>query len=215
MSPSDDLLDYYRRRAREYESIYFRPHPERLEEIEDMARAVRSWLKDRDVLEIAAGTGWWTVHGSSVARSYTATDANEEMLTVAKLKPLEKVRFQTADAFKLEEIEGSFDGAIANFWLSHVARAQIPDFLSGLHKRLQPGSHVFMADNLYDPTWGGPFIQEPNNPDTYRIRTLEDGTEYKILKNYFSEQELRDFLKGMQNIQIHMGAYWWAMYETP
>ena len=211
-----DLAEYYKKRAPEYESVYFRPDEPRLIELDQLGRELRDWLRGRDVLEIAAGTGWWTVHAASVAHSITATDINDETLAIAKTKPLDQVKFVVADAFKLEEIEGTFTACVACFWLSHVSRKRLKEFFDGVHRRLQPGSRVFFADNLFDPALGGIFIEQPGNPDTYRLRTWSDGSEHKVLKNYYSEAELRSLLEGMQNIQIHMGPhYWWIKYETP
>lgn len=216
ISVAADLVDYYRSRAPEYEAIYFRPDPQRLYELEELARALRSWLVGRDVLEVAAGTGWWTVHAASVARSLTSTDINEETLAIARTKPLEQVCFQVADAFALHEVAGSFNGFLACFWLSHVSRSRLPEFLAGVHNRLEPGSRVFMADNVFVEGFGGRFEADPGSPDTYRIRTDSKGVEHKILKNYYSEDEFKTLLKGMDNVQIHIGpCYWWIMYETP
>lgn len=212
----NELAEYYRKRAPEYESVYFRPDEARLIELEELARALRDWLRARDVLEIAAGTGWWTVHAAAVAKSMTATDVNEETLAIAKTKPLDQVRFVVADAFQLEKVEGQFDGCLAVFWLSHVSRTQLKEFFEGVHARLEPGSRVFVADNLYDPNVGGMLVEEPGNPDTYKIRTWGDGSQHRVLKNYFSEAELLSQLQGMNNLQIHYGpCYWWIMYETP
>ncbi len=73
-----------------------------------------------------------------------------------------------------------------------------------------------MADNLLDPQLGGQFIEEAGNPDTYKIRTWSDGSEHRVLKNYYPEEELRTLPSGMENLHIHMGPhYWWIMYETP
>jgi ubiquinone/menaquinone biosynthesis C-methylase UbiE len=212
---STDLAEYYKKRAPGYESVYFRPDEGRLLELEDLGKALRDWLRRRDVLEIAAGTGWWTVHAAAVANSLTATDLNQETLAIAKTKPLETVRFEVADAFHLETIEGQFDGCLACFWLSHVSRSHIAEFFSRLHARLKKGSRVFMADNVFEPHVGGQFVEEPGHPDTYRIRTWEDGSVHRVLKNYYSQKEFNDMLPGVRNLEVHMGVYyWWIKYET-
>ena len=51
-----DLVDYYSRRAREYERIYHKP--ERQDDLGALRRLVAERLVDRDVLEIACGTGY-------------------------------------------------------------------------------------------------------------------------------------------------------------
>lgn len=210
-----DLREYYRNRAPIYEAIYFRPDEQRLHQLEELARALRGWLKGRDVLEIAAGTGWWTVHAASVAKSVTATDLNEETLAIAKMKPLDKVKFCLADAYRLEEVPGEFDGFLACFWLSHVSRRDLPRFFEGVHRRLKPGSRVFLADNSFVPDFGGRFLEVEGDPDTYRMRTDEQGNEHQILKNYYSEEEFRAMLPGASNLDVHIGpCYWWVRYET-
>jgi SAM-dependent methyltransferase len=213
---SVDLADYYRRKAPDYEAIYFRPDAERLFQLEELARALRKWLAGRDVLEIAAGTGWWTVHAASVARSMTATDINEDTLALAKEKPLDNVRFLVGDAFHLHDIDGRFDGFLACFWLSHVERGRLREFFDQVHARLEPGSRVFLADNVFTPDFGGEFVAEPGSIDTYRIRTWKDGSQHKVLKNYYTRQEFQDLLGDMRNLEIHIGpCYWWVSYETP
>jgi ubiquinone/menaquinone biosynthesis C-methylase UbiE len=211
-----DLAEYYRNRAPVYEAIYFRPDAQRLYELEELARALREWLKGRDVLEIATGTGWWTVHAASVAKSMTATDLNEETLAIAQMKPLDNVRFLVADAYNLEEVPGKFDGFLACFWLSHVSRRDLKRFFDGVHKRLMPGSRVFLADNAFVADFGGEFLQPHGDPDTYRIREDEQGNEHQILKNYYTENEFRQLLPEAKGLIVHIGpCYWWVMYETP
>jgi demethylmenaquinone methyltransferase/2-methoxy-6-polyprenyl-1,4-benzoquinol methylase len=131
---TDTLKEYYRQRAASYEAIYHRPDPIRLTEQEDLARAIRKHLGGRDVLEIAAGTGWWTVHAAAVARHVMVTDANRETLEIAKLKPFDPARteFRVADAFDLAAMGLRFDGAMSCCWLSHVRRSDLQRFIAGL-----------------------------------------------------------------------------------
>ena len=52
------LLDYYARRAQEYEQIYQKP--ERQIKLALLKAYLIKLLAERDVLEVACGTGYWT-----------------------------------------------------------------------------------------------------------------------------------------------------------
>ena len=213
----DDLRDYYRRRAASYEGIYHRADPVRLTEQEDLARAIRAHLPDRSVLEVAAGTGWWTVQAAAVARWVTAIDANEETLAIARLKPLppERVVFRLGDAYDLGAVAQRFDGAMACCWLSHVPRAKLSRFIAGLHAVLEPGAAVFFADNCLVPGLGGELVAPDGEDDTYKRRALDDGSTQLVLKNYFSRDELTAlFAPSARDLNLHIGQhFWWLSYH--
>jgi ubiquinone/menaquinone biosynthesis C-methylase UbiE len=165
---SAEMVAYFSRRATEYESIYFRPDPQRLFEQEEIARFIRAGVAGRRVLEVAAGTGFWTVHAAATAELVTATDASADTLQIASAKSLTTVSFMVADAFDLTSVPGSFDAALSCCWISHVPRSRLKEFLDGLHSRLETRSTVLLVDNVYVPGIGGEQIRE--GEDTYKIR---------------------------------------------
>jgi protein-L-isoaspartate O-methyltransferase len=65
---------YYRRRAAEYDRVYDKL--ERQEDLESLRTQVASLLAGRRVLEVAAGTGWWTAVYADGAARVVATDVN-------------------------------------------------------------------------------------------------------------------------------------------
>jgi SAM-dependent methyltransferase len=188
----------------------------RLTEQEDLARAIRRHLHNRHVLEIAAGTGWWTVHAAATAHHVLATDINGETLDIARLKPIpvERVTFQEADAFDLASFGRHFDAALSCCWLSHVRRGDVQRFIAGLHAVLLPGAAVLFADNCHVAGQGGALIAPAGDPDTYKARSLEDGSSHLIVKNYFSRDELMTlFGDHADDLQIRMGQhFWWLSY---
>jgi ubiquinone/menaquinone biosynthesis C-methylase UbiE len=188
---SVELLDYYRRRAREYEAIYAKP--ERQAELAWLRSHIPQRLAGRRVLEIACGTGYWTVLAAASARSIVATDAAEEPMRIAMSKDCAgaNVRFEIADALALGEELGRFDAALAIFWWSHIPLARIADFLSSLHRRLEPGARVVLMDNLYVDGSSTPIAERDAEGNTYQRRHLADGSENRVLKNFPSEGDLR------------------------
>jgi SAM-dependent methyltransferase len=209
---------YADRHAAEYEQIYHREDPVRQAELAAMSYIVTQAMAFRRVLEIACGTGYWTALLAPVAEHITGVDASEAMLAIARQKqlPADKIELRSGDAYALDEVEGDFDAALANFWLSHVPRSRLNSFLEGLHARLGSGAVVFMADNTYIPGIGGELLSKPGTNDTYKVRRLADGTQYDVLKNYFTRQELTDlFAPRARDLDIHMGeCYWWLSYTV-
>ena len=212
---SAELVDYYRRRATEYEAIYAKP--ERQSDLAVLRQALPQRLVGRRVLEIACGTGYWTALVAPLAASVVATDLAEEPMAIARTKayPPGRVRFVLADAYQLAEDLGRFDGALAVFWWSHIPLRRIGDFLSSLHRRLQPGARVVLMDNLYVEQSSTPIAERDADGNTYQLRRLADGSENRVLKNFPSEAELRGALRphAARFAYRALEYYWLAEYE--
>lgn len=210
------LEDYYNRRAREYEEIYHRRDAIRQKELADIATAMKDVLVDRRVLEIACGTGFWTAVAAEVAEYVLAIDISEQMLSVAERKYLssKKVKFSICNAYGLDSISDTFDAGLANFWLSHVPKLQLENFMHGFYKKLTSGAVVFMADNIYIPGIGGKLLRKSGCEDTFKLRELCDGSKYEVVKNYYDANQLREILKPFSSeLQIKIGdCFWWVSY---
>src|SRR5712671_4187584 len=212
-----NLRRYYDQRAPEYEQIYLPRDKRHGEELGELSRELREALRRRWVLEVACGTGFWTACAAQVALRVTATDASLSMLAAAREKGLPPtVDLLRRDAYDLADLPSGFDGGLAMFWLSHVPRARLRAFLHGFHARLEPGAAVYLADNVYLPGVGGELLPADEAGDTYKLRRLSDGGGYRVLKNYFSSEELRDLLApGTSDLAVRAGTHFWsATYRT-
>lgn len=179
------MAAYYARRAAEYESVYAKP--ERQADLRRMEAEIAAPFAGRRVLEIACGTGWWTPHAARDAADWLATDLNPETMAIARAKALPPcVRFATADAYTLAEIEQEplFDAAFAGFWWSHVPLQRLAGWLALLHSRLAPGAHVVFIDNRYVQTSITPLSRSDEAGNTYQQRRLNDGSTHEVLKNF-------------------------------
>jgi len=210
---SADLVEYYRRRAAEYEAIYAKP--ERRADLLILKKKLAELLKHVRVLEVACGTGYWTKVVADAAASVTATDVSEEPMHVARAKswPKNKVTFAEADAYALPASLGRFSAALAAFWWSHVPRQRVGEFLGSLHARLEPGARVLLLDNLYVEGNSTPVVETDVDGNTYQLRDLADGSRFRVLKNYPSKDELRK----VTGRQVHYRAlqYYWLAEYTP
>jgi len=212
---SPELVDYYRRRAGEYEAFYAKP--ERQADLAILRRQIPERMAGRRVLEVACGTGYWTVLVAPGARSVLATDAAEEPMQFATAKDYSgaEVRFELADAYALSERLGRFDAALAVFWWSHIPLGRIDAFLASLHRRLEPGARVLFMDNRYVDGSNTPIAERDAEGNTYQLRPLSDGSENRVLKNFPTEEELRARLSPFARALSfqELDYYWTVEYE--
>ena len=215
MSSSPALIDYYRRRADEYERIYQKP--ERQEDLARMKKHLRWELGGRHILELACGTGYWTAAIAEVVSSLHGIDANTEVLKIARSKQLDPARivFTKGDAFSPPHDLGKFTAGFAAHWWSHVPLARLPAFLEKFHAALQPGARVVFMDNRYVPGSSTPICRADAAGNTYQQRQLDDGTSHEVLKNFPTANQLREILQCYSDsVRIVEFTYFWcATYD--
>ena len=175
---------YYARRASEYERIYAKP--ERQADLARLRAALPRLFSGANVLEIACGTGYWTPLLAERAASVLAIDAADEVLEIARAKPLASpnVRYDRADAYALPAWPTRFDACFAGFWWSHVPLGHIDAFLDALHARLTARARVVFLDNRYVEGSSTPLSRRDAEGNSYQLRRLADGSSHEVLKNF-------------------------------
>ncbi|MFZ0829336.1 MAG: class I SAM-dependent methyltransferase [Verrucomicrobiia bacterium] len=215
MPAKTDLVDYYARRANEYERIYQKP--ERQKDLAGLRKLFQQAVAGQNVLEIACGTGYWTQIVSQAAKSVTATDINEEVLKIARSKSYRgKVIFENADAFDLLlSRQNVFTAGLAAAWWSHLRKAQIGSFLSRFHRQFASGSTIVFMDNRFVPGSNTPIARTDDEGNTYQLRKLEKGNEYEVLKNFPSEKEVRGLIadSAAEVFWTELQYYWFLAYK--
>lgn len=212
---SADFREFYRRRAAEYEAIYAKP--ERQADLHVLEELIPKSMAGRRVLEVACGTGYWTVRVARSAKSLVATDAVDEPMQIARAKDYSghDVRFERADAYALSPSLGRFDAALAVFWWSHVPRSRIGAFLGSLHARLERGARVLYMDNRYVEGSSTPISERDDEGNTFQVRRLGDGSENRVLKNFPTEAQLRaDLAPHAASFAYRELPYYWVVEYT-
>ena len=212
----DQTIEYYQKRAGEYEKIYFRDNPARQSELAEMYALSRRVLADRQVLDLACGTGFWTRIVSEQARSVTAIDINPAMLTEAGKKRYHvPIHFVRADYFYPPFLSARFDALLASFVVSHIRRQEINRLRDVVRQTVRPGSPAFLCDNNLICEIIPELIWDEEHINSYKTRRLENGEEYVILKNYFDRRELESLFQSWGRIeQIMFKDYYWAVVLT-
>ena len=205
------MIDYYEARAPEYDDWYLRRGRYKRGAIHDAAwnaelDAAGRWLDalrwSGDIVEIAAGTGWWSpllaARGelSLYDTSAAALDRARARLVAHGLRAHLHVR----DAWS--EPDREVDGLFFGFWLSHVPRERLADFLAIAHRWLKPGGLLAFIDSLADPASGA--VDHPTPADDLSLRRLDDGREFTVVKVYYEPPELMAALRsaGFDDVDV-------------
>ena len=210
------MANYYAHRAKEYERIYAKP--ERRDDLERLRSFVVRTFAGADVFEVACGTGYWTEIVAPSASSVVATDLNEEVLAIARSKPIDpqKVTFHRQDAYALPTLPQRFTGGLAAFWWSHVPRARLHSFLCGFHRIFSQSARVVFIDNVYVESSSTPISRTDELGDTYQIRKLDDGSRHEVLKNFPTAPELIATVDNLAvEVQVEFLRYYWILSYVP
>ena len=209
------LETYYSKRASEYEKIYDKP--ERQHELEWLRRRIPSIFRDRVVLEVACGTGYWTQFIAREARRVFAGDINESVLEIAREKPVPagRAEFMKLDAITLEGAPAGCDAAFAGFWWSHVKKSGLTQFVTNLASKLEPGAVVAILDNTFAEGSSTPVSRRDAEGNTYQMRPLANGEQYEVLKNFPTADELADAVRPVaREAHLETLRYYWLMVFT-
>lgn len=185
-----EQLTYYRQRAAEYDETSPLGHTQ-------PERATVPIVVDRlgisgDVLELACGTGIWTIELARYAASLTAVDGAPEMLALARGRlakaGIEQVEFVEADVFGWTS-PSSYDVVLSGFLISHIPPERFEAFWELVASALRPGGRAIMLDEA--PSRAG---METVRDGHLATRTLLDGSQHRIVKIFYEPADLVDRL---------------------
>ena len=208
------LIDYYAKRASEYERIYEKS--ERQNDLATLKELFQRNFTGHDVLEIACGTGYWTQIISQTAKSIAAIDINEEVLAIARVKSYGcKINFQRADAFDLTLPETHFTAGLAAAWWSHLRKSEVRNFLTRFHRQFSSDSLMAFMDNRFVAGSNTPISRKDDEGNTYQLRKLENGDQYEVLKKFPDEMEARELVGNSVAAfsWTELRYYWFLTYK--
>jgi demethylmenaquinone methyltransferase/2-methoxy-6-polyprenyl-1,4-benzoquinol methylase len=206
-----DLIDkmkiYYDRRAPLHDRYMNYSDNRQMEELlGPIIESVNPHINGRKVLEIACGTGNWTEVLARRADSVIAVDSSSTALEIAarKFRHLNNVTFKKADAYRLDDISGSFDVAFSSDWWSHMPVSSINSFLKNLHHRLKKESRVICIDMMTREEFEKETVYYDDDGNRVSLRALPDGSEFEVIKNFPSKNDLFKILGGLgDDISYH------------
>jgi demethylmenaquinone methyltransferase/2-methoxy-6-polyprenyl-1,4-benzoquinol methylase len=143
-------------------------------------------------VELAAGTGWWSPLLASKGQLWLY-DAVEEPLDRARERLMAHglaAHIHVRDAWA--EPDRQVDVLFTGFWLSHVPRRRLGEFLSTARGWLKPGGLFAFIDSRRDPESSASNHTAP--ADDVSTRRLDDGREFTIPKIFWEPSELESAL---------------------
>jgi demethylmenaquinone methyltransferase/2-methoxy-6-polyprenyl-1,4-benzoquinol methylase len=201
--PDDSLVAYYAARAPEYDDWYLRRGRYSHGPIHDAAwnaelDAAGRWLDGLpfrgEIVELAAGTGWWSPLLASKG-NLSLYDAAEAPLDRARDRLVAhglRAHIHLRDAWA--EPDRQVDALFAGFWLSHVPRERLGVFLDIARRWLKTGGTFAFIDSLPDPQSGATDHQPAVSGRS--VRRLADGREFEIVKVFYRPKELESGLRA-------------------
>ncbi len=215
MEADTKMRDYYASRAPVYDRVYAKP--ERQVDLRYLESFVADYFAGAKVLEIACGTGYWTQFIAPAAAAMVATDGIADPLALARQRPdVGNVEFRVEDAYQLSSELGSFGGAFAGLWLSHIPKANLKTFVVNLQGYLVAGAKVLFIDNSPVQCEELPICDTDAHGNTYQLRTLDDGSQHRVLKNFPDEDELNAITDRLAVKQVYseLDNFWIYSYEV-
>jgi demethylmenaquinone methyltransferase/2-methoxy-6-polyprenyl-1,4-benzoquinol methylase len=179
-----DQVDYYRRRAAEYEATAYGDVAAARERI---ARLVGQLRPRGRVLELACGTGLWTQALAGAADTVLAIDAAPEVLDIARARVRSaNVSFEVADVFAWST-DVRFDVVFFSAWLSHVPSSRFGQFWDSLRALLAEDGRVLFVDEHIDERAKEAYLAD--RPEIVE-RRLSDGSVGRVVKNFVDPDRL-------------------------
>ena len=197
-----EMLAYYEARAPEYDDWYLRRGRYERGPVHDAAwnaelDAAGRWLDALpirgEIVELAAGTGWWSplLASKGELSLYDAAPATLERARERLVAHHLRAHLHVRDAWA--EPDRAVDAVFTGFWLSHVPRARLEVFLALVRRWLKPGGTFAFINSLRDPQSSA--IDHPAPVADASVRRLADGREFTIVKVYYSPDELAGALR--------------------
>lgn len=205
------MQEYYALRAPVYDHVYAKP--ERQSDLDEMEKWLVETVANRNILEIACGTGYWTEAMAATATKLLATDVNESMLEIARQKdyPRKNVQFECLDMYDMKPMQ-PFDTLFGGFIWSHIALEELDRWLDHLHRLLPKGSMVIFLDNNFIEGSSSPIAHTDARGNQFQDRALPDGQTFRIVKNFPDRNTFEQLLKNQtKELQVIDFQYYWAI----
>jgi SAM-dependent methyltransferase len=209
--PRDELTEllneqtaYYRARAEEYDqtSPFAAEGAPFAAELAEIRAALQAFCPRGRVLELACGSGQWTVELARYASHLTAVDTSPEMLALSRARVGGgDVVYVEADLFDWSPPE-QFDVVFFAAWLSHIPPQRFERFWGLVDDGLRPDGRVFIIDELPAEAALEQAIGDAVAPAVER--RLTTGARYRTVKVLYEPDVLRDRLASLGwRVDIH------------
>lgn len=125
------------------------------------------------------------------------------------------MHFKIEDIFKLTT-KVKHESLFGGFIWSHIKLQDLNNFVNIANSLVEPGGTIVFMDNNYVENSSLPLSDSEDDGNTYQIRTLTNGTKHKVLKNFPTEEFIRQLLFAKaHDISFINLQYYWILKYTP
>jgi demethylmenaquinone methyltransferase/2-methoxy-6-polyprenyl-1,4-benzoquinol methylase len=152
------------------------------------------------VLELAGGTGNWTLYLARRVERVHVLENSSSMIRLSRHRLqeaglLHRVVYEQSDLFSWKPRD-RYDSVFLGFWLSHLPSLLLDPFLRLMASALRPGGCMVILE-------GQPDARRPHHSkqgtsqlsDELELRTLNDGREFRIVKRCDDASDLSERLR--------------------
>lgn len=201
-----EQIRYYNERAPEYDEWFVRAgrydrgkeaNDLWFAEIETVVADLKSFLPNGKVLEIAPGTGNWTIQYIDFVDTLTAVDSSAEMLVQFEKRLFEyssQINTIQADIFRWKP-PARYNVVFFSFLLSHVPRDKFEAFWEMVRSALDFEGRVYLIDSLYNP--GSTAWDHELSASGVEERKLNNGRRFNVIKNFYTRASLAEALNKL------------------
>lgn len=137
------------------------------------------------ILDVGCAGGYKAKYLIDKGMAVVGIDISEEFIKIAKLE-VPQGEFFVLDMNDVAELNGEFDGIMAQASLLHVTKIHAPQTVKLLTDKLRSGGYLYLAVKEVRPGQADEAIEEEN----------DYGVPYKRFFSYYTEQELIDYCRA-------------------
>jgi SAM-dependent methyltransferase len=205
----DKMKDFYNDIIDEdFNSLY--ENNDRKKEITEIKLRLASIFEHGNILELAAGGGFWTTLLSKLYNHVYALDQKvDELEKLQKLR--QNISVDKVDLLDFDQISKvikglTLTGCFASCWISHILRKDLVRYLEELIKSVSttmtPGSNsICFIDSVKLPD--KPIYTYPIGHEfewnQYQKRKKKDGSEVEVIKNFY---DLENWVYILESLSI-------------
>jgi demethylmenaquinone methyltransferase/2-methoxy-6-polyprenyl-1,4-benzoquinol methylase len=159
------------------------------------------------ILELAAGTGNWTLYLARRAEQVTVLEHSASMIElnrhrVREVGLLDRVDYEQVDLLRWNPRD-RYDSVFFGFWLSHLPTMLRDSFLRVVASALKPGGCLAILEGRPSGTLRSPNQGTYRLDDETELRTLNDGRTFHVVNRLDDAETLAGRLKRARlNAQV-------------
>jgi len=182
-----DMKDYYFLIQDRYNYFLGYENVGVIKKLNPVIEKIQKVVKNKEVLELACGPGFWSKHVNTTAKSLLCTDINNHKLG--------NINFEQVDNYNFPKFNKKFDICFAVDWFCHLDKRVIKTHLKSIYCRLKKNGQIVFCDQMEGMQLNGLYFGNDNKDDfgnNISFRFINN-KKFNIIKNFYTDDEYKEF----------------------